>query len=465
MTFTEYREHDGTGLADLIRSKQVSAAEVLEACIKAIEDRNGEINAVVLKLYEQARQTGVSEGQFGGVPFLLKDLGQYLAGVPTSSGSRLFNGTVKAENSTLVTRYQRAGLVICGKTNTPELGLATTTEPVLFGPTRNPVNPAHSAGGSSGGAAAAVASGMVPMAHASDGGGSIRIPSSCCGLVGLKPTRGRVPLGPFGLEGWGGLSTAHAITRTVRDSAALLDLTAGEEPGAPYFAPPRSRSFSAMAQRDPEPLNIAVTSQSFAGLPVDAEVKRTLDVAGRVCTDLGHRVDEDRPRIDEQVFKDGHGIIALSHVSAAIEERLGALGRSLTREDVEAVTMRNYEAGKALTGAQYAWAQNRIREESLEMARFFDNYDLLMTPTMGILPPRIGDLDMMSDDDETYLNILYGMIGFTALFNDTGLPAISVPLGRSASGLPVGIQFVAPMGGEGLLLSIAGQLERAGHFV
>jgi Asp-tRNA(Asn)/Glu-tRNA(Gln) amidotransferase A subunit family amidase len=467
MRVDEYVAFDGIGLAELIAGGEVQAAEVLDAAQARIEQKNNDINAVVRLLFDQARTQlgGKLEGQFAGVPFLLKDLGQYMAGVPTSSGSRLFASTVHTGDSTLVSRYRTAGLLLCGKTNTPELGLATTTEPVLFGATRNPVLRTHSPGGSSGGAAAAVAAGMVPMAHASDGGGSIRVPASCCGLVGLKPTRGRVPLGPYGLEGWGGLSTTHAITRTVRDSAALLDLSCGEEQGAPYFAPPKPRSYLQRAQQDPGALVLGLNLDAFSGSSLDAEVKSATEQAAHACAALGHRIESRALMIEPEVFRDAHGIIALSHVAAAIDERLAKLGRGLRSDDLEKVTQRNYAAGHAMSGAQYAWAQNRMREEGLTAARYFANgIDVLVTPTMAMLPPALGQLDMMTDDDDAYLEILYAMVGFTALFNDTGLPAISLPLGWSRTGLPIGVQFVAPMGGEGLLLSLAGQLERAGLF-
>jgi amidase len=461
----EYMSYDGIGLAELVANKQVSAKELLELCIAAIAGKNPNINAVVNPLFDAARSTADKplSGQYAGVPFLLKDLGQYMAGIPTTSGSRLFANVVKDHDSTLVQRYRKAGLVICGKTNTPELGLATTTEPQLHGPTKNPVNTQYSPGGSSGGAAAAVASGMVPMAHASDGGGSIRVPASCCGLIGLKPTRGRVPLGPDALEGWGGLSTTHAVTRSVRDSATLLDISSGEEPGAPYYGPPKPRSFRALAERDPKPLTLGLCLQAFSGSAVDPQVKAAAEAAAKSCEQLGHQVQPGQPDITPQIFKDAHGIVAIAQVTATINERLAQIGRNLQPADIERVTERNYTAGNTMTAAQYAWAQNKLREQGLAMARYFEaGIDVLITPTMAVLPPELGALDMMSDDDTTYLALLYGMIGFTALMNDTGLPAISLPLGTSKSGLPIGVQFIAPMGGEGLLLSLAGQLERAG---
>jgi len=474
MQFTEYAQFDGIGLAELIQRGEVSAPEVLRAAISRIEHRNPEINAVILKLFDQAAQAaeriqpGAAEGPFDGVPFLIKDLGQYLAGVATAGGSRLFEGTVKQYDSTLIGRYRQAGLLLCGKTNTPELGLATTTEPVLFGPTRNPMHPEHTPGGSSGGAAAAVASGMVPMAHASDGGGSIRIPASCCGLVGLKPTRARVPLGPYAVEGWGGLSTTHAVTKSVRDSALLLDISSGPELGAPYYAPGAPNSFHAMAAAEPAGLKLGLLLEPFSGAALDPEIRLITESAAQACTDLGHTISPthlDALKITPDTFTDAHGILALAHVAATIDERLQQLGRELQPGDVELVTERNYHAGRAMSAAQYAWAQNHIRAEGQSFAGYFARgIDVLITPTMATLPPRLGELDMMGEDEDAYLSLLNAMIGFTAIFNDTGLPAISVPMGSSKSGLPVGVQLIAGMGQEGLLLSLAGQLERAGLF-
>ena len=373
MTFDDYIQFDGTGLAALIADGQVSAQEVFDAARNRVAHVNPEINAVVLDLFDDAAAAGIDPrgGPFAGVPFLLKDLGQYMAGVPTSAGSRLFADSIQREDSSLVKRYRAAGLRLCGKTNTPELGLATTTEPLLFGATRNPLQPTHSAGGSSGGAAAAVASGMVPMAHASDGGGSIRIPASCCGLIGLKPTRGRVPLGPHAMEGWGGLSTTHAITRSVRDSAALLDISSGEETGAPYFAPPRPRSFRAQAARDPGSLRMVLHLQAFNAAPVDTEIARLTEQAAAACATLGHEVtlSADQPlRLAADEVAEAHGIVALAHVADSINQRLRELGRGLRDGDLEAVTLRNHAAGNAMSAAQYAWAMTRMRALGLALA-------------------------------------------------------------------------------------------------
>jgi amidase/6-aminohexanoate-cyclic-dimer hydrolase len=462
----EYVAHDAIGLAKLIRRKKVKASEVLEAAVRRIEKTNGTLNAIVLEMFDEARRTlreDRPDGPFGGVPFLLKDLNQQYAGFVTSNGSRLYADAVADHDSTLVARYRAAGLVVCGKTNTPEFGLAPTTEPALHGPTRNPWSLEHSPGGSSGGAAAAVAAGYVPAAHASDGGGSIRIPASCCGLVGLKPTRGRVPLGPDALEGWGGLSTAHVVSRTVRDTAALLDATAGDEPGSPYSAP-AAKSFLNNLDRAPRKLRIALCTTPFTGAAIEPEVQAVAQQAAVLCESLGHRVTEDRPVIDAEVLKGAHGILALASMAASLDARARAIGRPITPQDVETVTWSNYQSARIVSAPQYAEAVNAIRQMGLTLARFFERYDLLLTPTMACLPPKLGTIDMMSAESGPYLAVLYQMIGFTALFNDTGGPAISLPLGRSASGLPVGVQFAAAFGAERPLLRFAAQLEAAAAF-
>jgi len=462
----EYLSFDAIGLAEAIAKRDVAATEVLDAAIARIEAHNPRLNAVVLPMFDRARAAlaaGLPSGRFAGVPFLLKDLGQMVAGVVTSNGSRLFADNRGRHDSTLVTRYEAAGLVICGKTNTPELGLATTTEPLLHGATRNPWALDFSTGGSSGGAGAAVAAGFVPIAHASDGGGSIRIPASCCGLFGLKPTRGRVPLGPDALEGWGGLSTVHAVSRTVRDSALLLELSAGEELGAPYWAPPQEPYASAI-DRPPSALRIGLCLEPFTGAVLDPEVRAIAERAARLCEALGHRIEHAAPTIDRDEFKSAHGVIAISHSAAAVDARLRALGRELEDDDIEAVTRSNYLTAKTIPAIEFARSMDAIRRIGRQIAEFFTRYDLLLTPTMACLPPKLGELDMSSTDTSRYVPLLYRMIAFTALFNDSGNPAMSVPLGRSASGLPVGVQFAAAFGNEMLLLRTARQLEAAGAF-
>ena len=302
------------------------------------------------------------------------------------------------------------------------------------------------------------------MAHASDGGGSIRIPAGCCGLFGLKPTRGRVPLGPDALEGWGGLSTVHAVTRTVRDSAALLDCSAGEELGSPYSAPPPQRSLEEVGQ-DPGKLRIGLCLESFTGASVDAEVSAIAEQTASTIAALGHDLEIARPKIDAAAHTSAHGILAISHIGALLDAHAERTGRQVTDQDVELVTWGNYQLAHETTGAAYAGAVGTIHQLGLAVARYFEHYDLLLTPTMACLPPKIGTLDMMNDNAVAYIELLYRMIAFTALFNDTGHPAMSVPLGLSRSGLPVGVQLVASFGNEALLFRTAAQLERAGLFI
>lgn len=464
MRADEYVRHDAVGLADLIRAGEVTASEVLAAAQSRMVARK-DLNAVVFDLFDLANAqiaAGLGAGPLAGVPFMLKDLGQYYAGTVTSSGSRAFAGNTADHDSTLTRRYLAAGLVICGKTNTPELGLATTTEPRLHGPTKNPHHVQYSTGGSSGGAGAAVAGGIVPVAHASDGGGSIRIPASCCGLFGLKPTRGRTPLGPDEMEGWGGLSTAHVIARSVRDSALVLDLTHGPETGAPYAAPPASRSYQLEIERPVRKLVIAVSSTSFTGATVLPEIDNALQMLAVRCRSLGHEVRQSPLIVDSATHKGAHGVLAISHVAATLNRRAAALGRALQEDDVERVTWQNYQAARGITGADYAMALHAVQQLGLRVGGFFNDCDLLLTPTMAMLPPKLGAMDMMGSESERYLDILYRMIAFTALFNDTGNPAISVPVAMSESGLPIGMQFVGPHGSEGLLLQVARQLEREG---
>lgn len=336
--FAEFEQYDGIGLADLVRRRQVRPEEVLEAAIARVEARNPAVNAVVSRLYDEARaaiRAGLPVGPFTGVPYLLKDLGALYTGAITSFGSRLFVDYRADHDSEITARLKRAGLVIFGKTNTPEFGLSASTEPRLFGATRNPWNLSHSAGGSSGGSAAAVAAGMLPMAHATDGGGSIRIPASCCGLVGLKPTRARNPLGPDLGEGWGGASVAHAVTRTVRDSAALLDATSGPDVGDPYWAPPPAGPFLSEVGREPGRLRIALTTMPWNGQPVDPECIEATRAAARLCERLGHRVEEARPEVDESALWLATRIIIGANIRAVLEARAATLCRELSADDVE----------------------------------------------------------------------------------------------------------------------------------
>jgi amidase/6-aminohexanoate-cyclic-dimer hydrolase len=456
--------YDGLGLAELVRTKEVTAAELLEAVIARAEARNPALNAIVGRLHDPARAAiaaGLPEGPFTGVPYLLKDLGALYTGAETSFGSTFFAGFVADHDSELTARLKRAGLVIFGKTNTPELGLAPSTEPRRFGPTRNPWNLAYSAGGSSGGAAAAVAGGILPMAHATDGGGSIRIPASCCGLFGLKPTRARNPMGPDAGEGWGGASVAHAVTWSVRDSAALLDATSGPDVGDPYWAPPPAGPFLAEAGRDPGRLRVAFTTTSFNGQAVDASCAEAARAAAKLCESLGHDVEEARPDVDGQALGLAQRIVVGANVRAQLEARAAALGRALASGDVEKLTWARAADGTAFSAWEYARSIAVIHRTGRAVARFFTRHDVLLSPTMCQPPYPLGVLDLSAEDEAAYTKAVLASIGFTSLFNSSGNPAMSVPLGRSPQGLPLGVQFAGRFGEEATLFRIAGQIERA----
>ena len=464
MGFADYDRYDGLGLAGLVRGGEVKAEEMLEAAIERVEALNPALNAVVTRLYDQARAAlaaGLPAGPFTGVPYALKDLGALYSGAVTSYGSRLFAGAVADHDSEYTVRLKRVGLVILAKTNTPEMGLAPSTEPRLFGPTRNPWNLAHSAGGSSGGAAAAVAGGMLPMAHATDGGGSIRIPASCCGLFGLKPTRARNPMGPDAGEGWGGASVGHAVTRSVRDSAALLDVTAGPDVGDPYWAPPPAGPFLDEVGRPPGQLRIALATASWNGTPVAPECAAAATDAARLCESLGHHVEEARPDYNHEALAQATRIIIGANVRAALDVGAKARGRAVEAGDVERVTWEFAALGASYTAADYARSIGVVHRTGRAVARFFTRHDIILSPTMCRPPFPLGVLDMSSADADAYLAAVLASIGFTSLFNSSGNPAMSVPLAWSRSGLPIGIQFAAPFGGEALLFRLAGQLEAA----
>jgi amidase/6-aminohexanoate-cyclic-dimer hydrolase len=457
-------QHDGLGLADLVRRREVTAKELLDAAIARVEARNPKVNAVVTRMYDAARtaiDAGLPRGPFTGVPYLLKDIGVLYTGAVTSAGSRAFADAVADHDSEMTARLKRAGLVIFGKTNTPELGIATSTEPRLFGPTRNPWNLGYSAGGSSGGAAAAVASSMLPMAHASDGGGSIRIPASCCGLFGLKPTRARTPLGPDVGESWSGASIGHAITRTVRDSAALLDATAGPDIGDPYWAPPQTGPFLAEVGREPGRLRIALATAPWNGKHVDAECAEAARAAAWLCERLGHQVEEAKPEIDMEALALALRVIVGANVRNVLNLRGTARGRAISEDDVERVTWLRARDADGFTAADYARSLLVMHRTGRAVARFFTGYDVLVTPTMACTPYPLGVLDMSTDDLDGFYEALLRSIAFTSLFNATGNPAMSVPLAWSRDGLPIGVQFVAPFGDEARLFRLAGQLETA----
>ena len=464
LTFEEYRRHDAVGLAGLVARGEVSAAELLAAAIARRDAVDPQLNSTSQRhddLAHRAIGAGLPDGPLRGVPFLLKDVSVQMAGTVTSNGSSLYAGSVAAQDSTLVERYRRCGLVIFGKTNTPEMGLAASTETALYGVTRNPWDLQRTAGGSSGGAAAAVAAGIVPAAQGSDGGGSIRIPASCCGLFGLKPTRGRVPLGPTVGEGWGGMSAVHVLTRSVRDSAALLDATHGAAPGDPYAAPPVERPYLQELARPPGRLRVALQLAPLSGSPVDAECVVAARAAASLMEALGHDVEEAMPPGRSEELGRASWVLVASNVSATLRRRAGELGRPLRVDDVEAVTWRTVQAAESMSAADYADALLAIHLHGRRMAAFHERYDVLLSPTLGQVPVPLGPQRMSNPDGEQYTAALLRFTPFTNLLNMSGQPSMSVPLHWTPEGLPVGVMFSAAFGREDLLLRLAAQLEAA----
>ena len=455
---------DALGQAELVRKKEVKPIELIDAAIERIERINPQINAVVTPMYDHARSAAkgvLPDGPFRGVPFLLKDLLAAYAGVPMTSGSVFLKDFVPVRDSELVARYKRAGLVIVGKTNTPEFGILPTTEPALFGATRNPWDTSRTTGGSSGGSAAAVAAGLVPFAHANDGGGSIRIPASCCGLFGLKPTRARNPLGPDFGDMFGGFVAEHAVTRSVRDSAALLDATSGVDVGDPYWAPPPTRPFIDEVGADPGKLRIAFTSISPSGVPIHQDCIDAVNDVARLCSSLGHEVVEDAPKLNGANMAPMFMTIWSAGCTWTIDWDANALGRQPSQEQFEPGTWALYQRGLKQTGAGYMLAVTGIQAASREVARFMLDYDVWLTPTLGEPPVPLGSFDSPPERPMAGLARSAQFVPFTTVCNMTGQPAMSVPLYWNEGGLPVGTQFVGRFGDEATLFRLAAQLEAA----
>jgi amidase len=453
---------DATGLAERIRRGELSAREAAEDAIGRIERLNPQLNAIVNTRFEEALDEidrGLPAGPFTGVPFLVKDLGVEIAGLPATRGSRLFADAVATQDSPLIQRYRQAGVALLATTNTPEFGKNASTEPLLHGPTRNPWNPAHSPGGSSGGSAAAVASGMVPIAHGNDGGGSIRIPSSMCGLFGLKPSRGRVPGASIGEGFTYPLSVQHVLTTTVRDSAAMLDAVCAPLPGDPYAAPPASRSYAAEVTVAPGALRIALCTSAPSGHATDPACADAAQAAARLCESLGHHITEAAPSFDAAAASLASAAVMSATSLTNIRRRLAELGRELADDDLEPFTRFLYDRSASMTADQLVEALRTVELTGRAIAPFFEQYDVLITPTMAATVPPLGLLDTsrpqsMFDNAARYAS-------YTSPFNITGQPAMSMPLARDDAGLPVGVQFVAAFGREDLLLRLAGQIEQA----
>ncbi len=466
MNNSEYFSHDALGLAELVRTKQISSAELLEVAISLTEKLDPKLNAIPIKHYDFARENLInqkSSGIFNGVPFLLKDLNNYLKGTVTSGGSRVLENIIADHSSELVNRTSNSGLNIFGKTNSPELGLTVTTEPVLYGPTRNPWDLERSSGGSSGGASSAVAAGIIPMAQASDGGGSIRIPASCCGLFGLKPTRARTPLGPASLEGWGGQSIFHCVSVSVRDSAALLDVTSGPENGAPYRSAYQEKSFLEQINIEPGKLKIGYLDDS--SISVDEEIKKVMNSTIDLCQKLGHSVESTKINFSSEEISLAIVTIISSNVAYAVKSQANQTGREVSNEFFENVTLQMAENGNNFSASDYINAIKINHRLGQELEKMFDQYDVLLSPVLASPPIKIGTIDMNTNDMKTYVERLTKYSPFTGIFNQSGQPSMSVPLFRTKDNLPVGSMFSAAFGNENLLFSLAGQLEQAQPWV
>jgi amidase len=460
---------DATAQAELVRSGEASPAELVDAAIERIEDLNPELNAVIHPLFEKAREAAASElpdGPFRGVPFVLKDLGPHSEGDPFHEGTKFAKeaGHTEAYDTELVKRFRRAGLVLVGKTNTPELGILPTTEPEAYGPARNPWATDRSTGGSSGGSAAAVASGMVTVGHANDGGGSIRIPAACCGLVGLKPTRARTSFGPDFGDIMGGLVNDHVVVRSVRDSAALLDAIAGPAPGDPYVAPAPARPFADEVGADPGRLRVGMMTTAPGGQwEPHADVVAATEAAGKLLESLGHGVEPGAypASLDDPEYIP-HFLVRWSSGTAwALRWWEARLGREIGPDDVEACTWALAEMGRQHSGADLFVALEKSQQAGRRAAEWHEEYDLLLTPTMGEPPTSIGEY--APDPENPLMPIVRAtpIASFTAPANVTGQPAISLPLHWADDGVPIGVQLIAAFGREDLLLRVAAQLEEA----
>ena len=464
MNFEEYAAYDGLGLADLVKRGEVKASELLDLAIARMESENPKLNAVVIPMIEDARRTlaeGPPKGPFEGVPFLIKDLMLLSKGARTTNGCRFFADQVADHDSELVSRYRRAGLVTLGKSASPEFGLTATTESKLYGATRNPWNLAHSSGGSSGGASAAVASGMVPLANASDGGGSIRIPASCCGLVGLKPSRGRMPFGPDVGEGWSGMSTVHAVSRSVRDTAALLDATDGVDVGAPYGAPPKARPYLEETKLAPGTLRIALLRETFNGAETHPDCRDAVSDAAALCESLGHKVEEARVEIDAEALSQAAQLIMAANLRSTLDDHAAVVGRAFGKEDLEDLTWIMSQAIAQRSADEYARSIRTIHRVGRVVERFFQDYDVILSPTMAAPPVEIGLMSLSNPDLAEFAAVAGRAAGYTQCFNASGHPAISLPLHWSQAGLPIGLQFAARFGDEATLIRLAAQLEEA----
>jgi amidase len=462
VSFPEYSDYDGIGLAALVRKGEVSPAELVEAAIERIERHNGALNAVVFRAYDEARSAArgdLPDGPFRGIPFLVKDHDVAVGGWPTTHGSRFLRDNIEPADSGLVRRFRESGVVLVGKTNAPEFGITGTTEGAFLGACRNPWNLGHSTGGSSGGSSAAVAAGIVPMAHAADGLGSIRIPAACCGLVGLKTTRDRNPDLPDGYDYAFGLVVSHIVSRTVRDSAAMLDATGKPEPASPYPSPPKERPYVEEITRSPGRLRIAWAPEPAESRPVDAEVQAALERTAALLRDLGHDV-IDRPlELDYRALNAAYGAASNANFAAGMRRLIERVGHEPEPDELEYLSWASLRAGRNVTGEAVMWGLQELRMLNRRTLAFFEDIDVYLCPVMTAPPPPIGYLDPGAVRARE-LNQRQGrLFPYTAPFNFSGQPSLSLPLAWSAAGLPIGMMFTAKYADEATLFRLAAQLE------
>ncbi|MFT4585133.1 MAG: amidase [Gammaproteobacteria bacterium] len=451
--------------AALVKSGAVSASELVEAAITSIEALNPKVNAVVIPMFDIARDAVknlTGDEAFSGVPMLLKDVVAEYAGSPMTEGSRFLEGYVSPRDSELVARYRRAGFIVCGKTNSPEFASKPTTEPELYGATKNPWDLTRSPGGSSGGAGAAVASGMVSVAHANDGGGSTRVPAAACGLVGLKGTRGRNPLGPdYGDIGAAGLLSEHVVTRTVLDNALMLDVTAGADVGAPFYPPPPLRPFAQEVGADLGRLRIAFSDQPVIATDVDPECRAAVREIAKLCEELGHDVVEAKPVAASDNFHKNFTTVWLGMVGWMIRDWERRTGRKAEQDLFERHTWKMYSLDAKTHPSDFLMAVQDLQVYAREIAPFFDQYDVWLTPTLTRTAPPLGWFNFDPKNPHQATERMEQYPRFTSLANVTGQPAISLPLCWSKSGLPIGIQFMGRYADEATLFRIASQMETA----
>ncbi len=464
MTKADLMWLDATAQAELVAKKEVKPIELVDAAIERIEKLNPKINAVVTKTYDEARAEAGKEypdAPFKGVPFLVKDLLAVVKGVRLTGGTAMLADFVPDYDSELVKRFRKAGFIILGKTNTPEFGIVPTTESAFLGKCRNPWNLERTTGGSSGGSAAAVASGLTAVAHANDGGGSIRIPSSCCGVFGLKPTRGRNPLGPDYGDVMSGLVCEHVVTRSVRDSAAILDITAGDIYG-PYFAPSVSGTYLQRMKENPGKLRIGFTTQTANGTPVHEDCVSAMKDAAKLCGELGHHVeDAGLPSVDANALVQEFMILWSAGVAWDIDTLAKAFGKKPSKEIFEPITWTLYEMGHSYTAPQYLLALQTLQKVARDIQLYYTNYDVVVTPTLAEPPVPLGTFDAPKDNPFMGFMRSASFAPFTPICNLTGQPAMSVPLCWNKEGLPIGVHFIGQYGREDILFRLAAELEKA----